>query len=144
MVVKVNNLKVVQYVRHEFHGQDERREGTLLTLAYDIPHFSACGVFPPLAIINEIFSSGGGEGGMSPGASWEPFTISEEEYTDLVEAVKRTPVSEIKGCARFASLPMKFDDEFNHIEDRIAWMTAACEKHRDSWLAKHEELNTSG
>jgi hypothetical protein len=55
MVEKISTLKVVQYVRHEFHGEDEHCEGTLLTLVYDIPYFSACGVFPPLAVVNEVF-----------------------------------------------------------------------------------------
>ena len=139
----MTNLRVVQYVRHEFHREDEDCEGTLLTLVYDIPYFSACGVFPPLAVVNEVFSSGGDVGGMSPGASWEPFRISEEEYTALVDAVKHTPVSEIKNSARYASQPMKCDDEFSHIEDRVAWMRAACEKHRDSWHAENEKLNAS-
>ena len=59
-------LKTVKYVRHEFHGEPEPCTGTLLTFVHDVPYLSACGVFPPIHILNEIFSSGGGTGGMSP------------------------------------------------------------------------------
>jgi hypothetical protein len=31
------------------------RKGTLLMLVYDIPYFPACGVFPPLHILNQVF-----------------------------------------------------------------------------------------
>ena len=71
---------------------------------------------------------------MSPGASWEPFSISKEEYDALVEAIKATPISEIKPYARYSWLPFIFDEEFDHILDRYKWMKAVCEKHRDDYL----------
>jgi hypothetical protein len=110
-------------------------------LVYDIPYFPACGVFPPLHILNQVFSHGGGDGGMSPGASWKPFTVTQEEYGTLVQAVKDTPLSEIKPYARYAWLPMKFDSSFDHIADWVEWMAAICAKHRDGW---HEEQRRAG
>jgi hypothetical protein len=139
-LITMSGLRVINYTREEFHGEDEPCEGTLLTFVYDIPYFSACGVFPPLHIVNEVFSSGGGGGGMSPGASWEPFTVSEEEYNALVEAVGNTPVSELRPYARYADLQMKFDHEFDSIRDRMEWVKAACDKHRDEWHAELERL----
>jgi hypothetical protein len=133
----MEKLRTVKYLRHEFHGEPEQREGTLLTLVYDIPYFSACGVFPPYQIVNQVFSNAGSTGGMSPGATWEPFTISKEEYAALTEAVRQTPISEIQPSARYAELPMTFDPKFDHIQDRIEWLSAVCRKHRDSW---HDEL----
>ena len=91
------NLQKITYKRHEYLGRSksEVRKGSLLVLFYDIPYFGACGIFPPLHILNQTLSSGGGDGGMSPGASWKPFTVSEEDYARLVEEVRSTPVSEI-------------------------------------------------
>jgi hypothetical protein len=139
----MSNLRVINYAREEFHGEDEPCQATLLAFVYDIPYFSACGVFPPLHIVNELFSSGLSGGGMSPGASWEPFTISEEEYNELVKAVRETPVSELIPYARYAYLQMRFDNEFDFIVDRMEWMKAVCDKHRDGWHAELERLNAS-
>jgi hypothetical protein len=134
---QVTKFRNVKYVRHEFHGDLEPRESALLTFVYDIPYFSGCGVFPPHHIVNQIFSSGGSTGGMSPGATWDPFTISKEEYDSLIAAVEKTPVLEIQPYARYADLPMKIDHDLGHIQDRIEWVRAACGKHRDNW---HNEL----
>jgi hypothetical protein len=137
-VEAMTNPRIVDYVRHEFHRDPEPCTGTLLTFVYDIPYLGACGVFPPLHIINQVFSSGGETGGMSPGATWQPFTISKEEYKALVSALKMTPLSEIKPHARYTDVTMKCAPDFDHIQDRIAWIRAVCSKHRDSW---HEELS---
>src|SRR5690349_5190456 len=83
------DLKNIPYKRHAYLGRSrsEVRKGALLTLLYDIPYFGACGIFPPLHILNQILLSGGGDGGMSPSASWKPFSISEAEYATLVDSV---------------------------------------------------------
>ncbi len=133
----MTKLRTVKYVRHEFHGDPEPREGTLLSFVYDIPYFAACGVFPPYQIVNQVFSNGGSTGGMSPGATWEPFTVSKEEYDELIVAVVNTPVTEIQPLARYADIPLKIDHQFDHIQDRIEWVRAVCGKHRDNW---HDEL----
>lgn len=132
--------RTVKYLRHEFHGDPEPCENTLLTFIYDIPYFSACGLFPPYHIVNQVFSSGGSTGGMGPGATWEPFTISAEEYDRLVTALKDTRIAEIRPYARYAHLQMKIDHELDHMQDRIEWMRAACAKHRDRW---HDELKNT-
>jgi len=40
---------------------------------------------PPKHIINLIISKGIWDSGMSGGCRWEPFTIDEDEYTELVQ-----------------------------------------------------------
>jgi hypothetical protein len=100
--------------------------------------FQQCGVFPPLQIANQIFSKG--TAGGSPGTEWEPFTLSEDEYAALVEAVKKTPVSEIT-YARYAFLPMKFDHPFDDISEWQIWFGAVCKKHREDW---HAALKKAG
>lgn len=130
-------LKTVKYTQHDFHGDPESRETNLLAFVYDIPYFSACGVFPPYHIVNQIFSSSGSIGGMSPGATWEPFTVSCAEYDELIAALENTPVAKLQPYARYADVPMKAHRSFDHIQDRIQWMTAVCRTHRDS---RHNEL----
>lgn len=137
-VAEFTKLREIAYKRYEFHAdEDEDRYGTLLIFVYDIPYFGACGVFPPLHITNQIFSRGTSGGGMSPGADWEPFTISADEYAALVDAVQHTPISEIKPHARYASLPFKFDHSFDELSDWLDWIKAVCKKHRKEW---HEQL----
>jgi hypothetical protein len=131
----------ITYTRHEFHDDPEECKSNLLSLVFDIPYFDACGIFPPFHIANQIFLSGGSDGGMSPGASWEPFSISEEEYAALVDAAINTPKSEIKPHARYAMLPKAVDHSFDHIQDHMAWVAAVCEKHRASWHEKLRKLS---
>jgi hypothetical protein len=136
------NLRDMTYQRYEFHADENTvHTGTLLTFVYDIAYFSACGVFPPPHIANQLFSSGAVGGGMSPGTKWEPFTLSEDEYAALAEAVKQTPVSEIKPHARYAFLQMKFDHTFDDISEWAAWTGAVCKKHREDW---HAALKKAG
>lgn len=136
-------LREVQYERYEYNREEKHSQhtGTLLTFVYDIPHFAACGVFPPLHIANQILIRGKAGGGMTSGTQWEPFAISEEEYLQLSEAVQNTPISEIKPHARYAFLAMKFDQSFDQIEEWQDWFRAVCQKHRNAW---HEELERSG
>ena len=111
----------ITYTRYEFIAvqageEDTVQTGTLLTLVYDIPYFGACGIFPPLHLANEMFSRGTLGGGMGPGTSWEPFTVSEDEYVALVEAIRDTPLEEVKQHARFAFVKFKFDHSLEGIE----------------------------
>jgi hypothetical protein len=136
----------IAYTRYEHTiavagEQDTAHTGTLLTLVYDIPYFSACGIFPPLHIANEIFSKGTSGGGMSPGTDWEPFTLSEPEYQTLVEDVQCTPVEEIKPFARYAHIKFKFDHSLDGIATRYDWFAACCKKYRESY---HQDLRDAG
>jgi hypothetical protein len=88
-----------------------------------------------------MFSGGTLGGGMGPGTSWEPFTVSEDEYAALVEAIQDTPLEEIKLHARFAFVKFKFDHSLDGIETWYGWVSACCKKHRESF---HRELRGAG
>lgn len=122
-------MRRVQYQHTFFHGDDESREGSLLTFLYDIPYFPPCGVFPPFHLLNQHLSTGGSDGGMSPGAIWEPFAITSEEYTQLVEAIESTPLADIKPHADYALAKPRFDHELDGLQDYFEWVLAIGEKY---------------
>jgi hypothetical protein len=97
---------------------------------YDIPYFGPCGIFPPFHIINQYFASGGSQGGMSPGATWEPFEISELEYLDLVATIMELDPALLGDSARYTEVKFRIDHSFDVIQDRIEWLQGVCEKHR--------------
>jgi hypothetical protein len=107
-------------------------------LVYDIPYFGACGVFPPLHLLNQLLLTGGSQGGMSPGATWQPFSLSEQEYQDLVAAVQTVAPKNLRRRARYADLPYKFDPSFDQHQDYFDWMSEVCAKHRADWQAERK------
>jgi hypothetical protein len=91
---------------------------------------------------------------MSPGATWEPFELSPQEYADLAAAVRMVPVEKLRGRARYAQVAFKFDPKFDGApetypmradkilmrsiqtlspEEReyLEWMSAVCAKHHE-------------
>lgn len=132
-------MRSIKYKQHEHTWPTPKKQHAILsTFVYDIPYFGACGIFPPLHICNQWFLSGGGDGGMSPGASWEPFEISQEEYYELVAVIKNQDPKTISNEARFTAIKFKFDTSFNAIEERFEWLSKVCEKHRE---ANHRKLS---
>lgn len=119
-----------KYTRHEYHHLPEQVKGRLLTFVYDIPYFGACGVFPPFQIANQIFSSGGGDGGMSPGTSWVPFQITKITYAELIKLVRKTDPDTLKSQSRFFYIKFIEDHSFDSISDHLEWMDVVCNKHR--------------
>jgi len=131
-----SDVKMILYERYEFRGDPEPRKAELSTFVYDIPYFGACGIFPPLHIINQFFREGSSGGGMSPGATWEPFSINEEEYAQLVEEIQKLDPKTLGDTARYTRVKYEFDHEFDHIQKLETWLFKVCDKHRDSYHKK--------
>lgn len=136
---RLKDATSINYTRHEFHHPPEKVNGDLLTLVYDIPYFGGCGVFPPLHIVNQTFSSGGGDGGMSPGASWNPFTIGQKQYDILLNQVLTTPPNELEGKSRFNFVKFIQDESFDSIQEQLDWLEAVCNKHRERYRLENEK-----
>ena len=126
-------MRIIEYKRHEFHGDPEERRAELPTFVYDIPYFGACGIFPPLHILNQIFETGGSEGGMSPGATWAPFTIDEKEYRCLVDKITRLDPNTLTNDSRYTCVKYELDASFDHIQDWESWISQVCNEHRDAY-----------
>lgn len=136
----LKNTHNIEYTRHEFHHNPEKVRGDLFTLVYDIPYFGACGVFPPMHITNLIFLSGGGDGGMSPGASWEPFVLNDAQYNELLKKVLNEPSEKLKAKARFYHIQFIQDSSFDHIKQQEDWVEKVCKKHRERYHLEIEKL----
>lgn len=155
-----SRLRRVRYSRHHgmWHGnRADPMENSLLAFVYDIPYFGACGVFPPHHLLNQFLLGGGDQGGMGPGTTWEPFSISLEEYRDFAEAVRTIRPEMLRGRARYADVQFIFDPEFDgdastypkypgfqklpfvppELKEYFEWMAAVCGKHRQRY---HEAL----
>lgn len=142
--VEATQMRRVKYQQHEFHSDLVDREAPISTLVYDIPHFGACGIFPPRHIVNQIFSSGGGDGGMSSGTSWVPFEITEKEYQELVATIVQLDPKTLGDDARFKYVKFEFDNAFDDIRYRSPWQMAVCEKHRAEYHIKLSRIRGSG
>lgn len=125
-------MRIIKYRRHEPHGDPEDREAPLSTFVYDVPYISGCGIFPPLHILNQILENGGGDAGMSPSASWEPFSLAEDEYDELLRIIDKLDPQCLCESARYKDVKFKLDHDLDHIQDRFAWLKAACDKYRET------------
>jgi len=131
-------VREITYDRHEFTWPEpEARTAPLLVFVYDIPYFGACGIFPPRHIANAIFRDGGSEGGMSPGATWEPFELSESEYAELAREVESVDPASFSDQARYAWQKFVFDPSFDGLQEHLDWVRQVCEKHREAF---HERM----
>lgn len=120
----------VSYFRHEIHREPEQRTAPLWAFLFDIPYLAPCNVFPPPHLLNDRLMTGGGDGGMGPGASWTPFTLTQREYDDVLAKVLKPDRKALKSFARYATQSFVVDAEFDGFTDYFEWMEAVCRKHR--------------
>ena len=125
-------MRTVSYERLEFHQDGpEQREAPLAEFVLDVPYLVMFGVIPPLHVLNEVLSGGGGDAGMSPGARWDPFAIDDDEYSELVAGLLALDLRDVAASdrARFVPDALIVDhgaaDSRNHLE----WMARITAKY---------------
>ncbi len=128
--------RIIRYLRYDFGCGEKPCEAPLLFFIYDIPYFTSCDVFPPLHLLNETFQAGTNGGGMSPGATWEPFSITESEYENLKNEVQATSIENIQAHSRYADVPFIFDPSFDHLQNRLEWSREVCKKYCAQWMRR--------
>src|SRR6185437_6524952 len=102
-------MRSVKYKRHEFHEKyPSNRNEELHRFLLDIPYLMYHGVVPSRDAINEVLRRGGGDGGMSPGASWEPFELTEDDYWEIVERWDQMDIAKEKEDDHFRYNPKNF------------------------------------
>ena len=125
-------MRTVTYERLEFHQDEpEHRTAALAEFVLDVPYLTCHGVIPPRHVLNEVLSSGGGDAGMSPGAVWEPFSISEDEYTTLVADLLELDLHDIatSGRGRFVPKTLFVDSEVTEPKTHLEWITEITAKY---------------
>jgi hypothetical protein len=67
---------------------------------------------------------------MSPGTSWKPFSISEDEYQELVEALLSLDITEAKRNHPHMSFEnVTVDETLHHCATRLEWLKAVSTKY---------------
>ncbi len=126
-------MKVVEYNRHwSLNSLEKVKKGIdmlLIDYPYSFPYANKDNdtrLIPPLNYINDLLSSGGDSGGMSPGNTWKSFNISIEEYNDLVKKLLKNDYSKLKDNHPYAPNKLILDKELNEkYPDKEKW-----EKHQ--------------
>lgn len=114
--------KNIDYYRSWHHGPDEKCKGTVCNLVIDSQILAPYGVIPPIEILNKFLSSGGGDAGMSPGCTWEPLTISEDEYWECVERIQNMAISDFEDRDIFLDVnEIQVDYEEPKVVDVMRW-----------------------
>ena len=125
-------MRTVKYERLEFHqNEPEHRTAPLAEFVLDVPYLTCHGVIPPRHVLNEVFTSGGGDAGMSPGAVWEPFSINQGEYTSLVADLLELDLHDVatSGRARFVPEKLFVDSEVTGPKSHLEWTTEIVAKY---------------
>lgn len=117
-------MQQISYIRTEFHSPDQNCTAALLDFILDIPYLvSRSGIIPPRHVMNEVLKSGGGNDGMSPGAIWESFELSEDEYDELAHALESADMNSLKlsGKSRFIPDDLIIDYRFHRAKNFDDW-----------------------
>lgn len=125
-------MRMVRYKTHwAYTGPAISRREPLSAFILDIMYLMEMhGVIPPLEVLNEILEKGGNNGGMGPGTTWRSFTITDDEYDELVGALLTADMLRIKQnhpYVRFESIIV--DYELREIKDYRSWLKASFDKY---------------
>ncbi|HEY8026119.1 MAG TPA: hypothetical protein VIF60_16250 [Burkholderiaceae bacterium] len=134
-------MDMIKYVQHEPWYDPVEVDAPLWAFFYDIPYLSSSGVFPPLHILNQRLRFGGGDGGMSPGASWLPFQVSEEQYAGILPYILNAALAGFPKHVRYTLVIFIQDATFDHILDSREWGRAVSDKHRAAFFRRQEQAS---
>jgi hypothetical protein len=93
-------MQIIEYTVTEPHGADGQCCGTLADLILDAHMIPRCGLIPPFRVVATIIRSGGSRGGMSPGCTWPPFDLTEDEYLRAIGSLESLTPDELRGRHR--------------------------------------------
>lgn len=83
-------MKKRKYKLYPGMGNFEKREGTIAEMLFNYPYSffylsTKSSLIPSFEVLNQTLLSGGVEGGMGPGSTWKPFSITEQDYIKLID-----------------------------------------------------------
>ena len=125
-------MREVSYKTHwSYAGTALKRKAPLSEFVLDIMYLiESSGVIPPFHILNEVLLQGGDNGGMGPGTSWRRFSLNEDEYQELVDALLKLDVAEAKKTHPYVYFQRIIVDEtLNHRHTYLDWLQAVSRKY---------------
>ena len=115
-------MRTVSYRTYWGLGGGTRKKGFLYELLIDTPYtfrrynfkdLDDRALIPSFEVIKESLEEGGGDGGMSPGATWKPITITKEEYDEIVEVLMQLNTKEAKEKHPYCPGRFILDEDLN-------------------------------
>jgi len=103
--------------------QETVEEGSVIDLLGRIPYLLSWHILPPLHVLNELLQIGHSDAGMSGGCRWNPFTLSQEEFRELVSVLAQR---EGEDFVEFVSPPK--------------WVTSLKKTNAISGLERHQYM----
>jgi len=126
-------MRIVKYKTHwSYLGPGVKREGLLAEFILDVLYLMEhSGVIPPLAVLNQVLQSGGNSGGMGPGTTWKPFTITKQEYDELVAMLLNLDVAQAKQVHPYLTFErIIIDEELDACTDYLDWLQRVAQKYQ--------------
>ena len=88
-------------------------EGSVADLLRAIPYLLIKGLIPPRFLINETLQKGLDDAGMSGGCRWEPFTLSEAEFEEVV--------ADLEARGDREGRPLRYEEPPEWVTTRTRW-----------------------
>lgn len=63
--------------------------GDTISLLHNLPYLLSTNIIPSEPILNDILSKGIDDAGMSGGVKWQPYTLDDNQFNTLVDALKK-------------------------------------------------------
>lgn len=79
---------MISYTYRPPTGCEQEVKDDLVNLLLDIPSLFFLNYVPPIAVLNDVLSSGGRDAGMSGGCTWQPFALDETDYGAVINRLK--------------------------------------------------------
>jgi len=89
-------MQKIDYIVTDPHSPDAKCHGSLADLVLDALVIPRCGLIPPFLVLRSVLRTGGGDAGTSPGCTWEPFDLSAEDYSTIVEQLERMTPEDLR------------------------------------------------
>lgn len=78
---------------------------------------------------------------MGPGASWLPFQVSEEQYTEILPYILNPALAGFLKHVRYTLVIFIQDATFDHLLDSREWGRAVSDKHRAASFLRQEQAS---
>jgi hypothetical protein len=104
----------------------------------DIPYGLYFSVVPGLQAINELLQVGTAGGGMGTGVTWEPFTITHEQYDEICDRWRNFDLRSLLKipASVMPDLSFVFDPDIMSIPTHHGYLKAASAKYATRYFGK--------